>query len=83
VIDPRDIRTVFMGTPEFALAAFEGLLDFGLNLVAVYTQPDRPSGRGNRAAISRRVRGSSRPSEGGGAKCSTTNGVMASRRSDE
>jgi methionyl-tRNA formyltransferase len=48
VIDPRDIRTVFMGTPEFALATFEGVLDFGLNLVGVYTQPDRPSGRGNK-----------------------------------
>ncbi len=48
MIDPRNIRTVFMGTPDFALATFEGLLDFGLNLVGVYTQPDRPSGRGNK-----------------------------------
>jgi methionyl-tRNA formyltransferase len=48
VIDPRDIRTVFMGTPEFAQATFEGLLDFGLNLVGVFTQPDRPSGRGKK-----------------------------------
>lgn len=44
----KDIRTVFMGTPEFALATLEGLLDFGLNLVGIYTQPDRPSGRGNK-----------------------------------
>jgi len=48
VIDPKAIRTVFMGTPEFALATLEGLLDFGLNLVGVYTQPDRPSGRGKK-----------------------------------
>jgi methionyl-tRNA formyltransferase len=48
VIQPKDIRTVFMGTPEFALATLEGLLDFGLNLVGVYTQPDRPSGRGKK-----------------------------------
>jgi len=48
VILPKDIRTVFMGTPEFALATLEGLLDFGLNLVGVYTQPDRPSGRGKK-----------------------------------
>jgi len=48
VILPKDIRTVFMGTPEFALATMEGLLDFGLNLVGVYTQPDRPSGRGKK-----------------------------------
>ncbi len=44
----KDIRTVFMGTPDFALATMKGLLDFGLNLVGVYTQPDRPSGRGNK-----------------------------------
>ena len=37
MIDPKAIRTVFMGTPEFALATLEGLLDFGLNLVGVYT----------------------------------------------
>jgi len=48
VIDPKDIRTVFMGTPDFALATLEGLLGFGLNLVGVYTQPDRPSGRGKK-----------------------------------
>lgn len=48
MIRPSDIRTVFMGTPEFALATLEGLLDFGLNLVGVYTQPDRPSGRGKK-----------------------------------
>jgi len=47
VIKPQDIRTVFMGTPEFALATLQGLLDFGLDLRAVYTQPDRPKGRGN------------------------------------
>ncbi|MDY0268669.1 MAG: methionyl-tRNA formyltransferase [Trichloromonas sp.] len=47
MIKPQDIRTVFMGTPEFALATLQGLLDFGLDLRAVYTQPDRPKGRGN------------------------------------
>lgn len=46
MIDPRTIRTVFMGTPEFALATLEGLIAAGLNLVGAYTQPDRPSGRG-------------------------------------
>jgi len=48
VIKPQDIRTVFMGTPEFALATLQGLIDFGLNLCGVYTQPDRPKGRGNK-----------------------------------
>jgi len=46
VIDPRSIRTVFMGTPEFALPTLEGLLAAGLPVIGVYTQPDRPSGRG-------------------------------------
>jgi len=46
VTAPGTIRTVFMGTPEFALATLEGLVAAGLDLVGVYTQPDRPSGRG-------------------------------------
>jgi methionyl-tRNA formyltransferase len=49
-LKPETIRTVFMGTPGFALATFEGLIDFGLNLVGVYTQPDRPKGRGKKLA---------------------------------
>ncbi len=48
MIPPQSIRTVFMGTPEFALATLQGLIDAGLNLCAVYTQPDRPKGRGNK-----------------------------------
>lgn len=46
MIDVRALRTVFMGTPEFALPTLEGLLAVGVDLCAVYTQPDRPSGRG-------------------------------------
>jgi methionyl-tRNA formyltransferase len=48
LIEPGAIRTVFMGTPAFALATLEGLFDFGLKVVGVYTQPDRPAGRGNK-----------------------------------
>lgn len=48
MIEPSQLRTVFMGTPDFALATLQGLLDAGVDLVAVYTQPDRPKGRGNR-----------------------------------
>jgi len=40
------MRVVFMGTPEFAAPALEGLIHYGYEIVAVYTQPDRPSGRG-------------------------------------
>jgi methionyl-tRNA formyltransferase len=35
-----------MGTPEFALPTLEGLFAAGVDLVGIYTQPDRPSGRG-------------------------------------
>ncbi|MDY0191590.1 MAG: methionyl-tRNA formyltransferase [Desulfuromonas sp.] len=52
MIATQDIRTVFMGTPEFALATFQGLIDEGLNIVGVYTQPDRPKGRGKKLAAS-------------------------------
>jgi len=44
----RDIRTVFMGTPEFAIGTLEGLIAAGCQMVGVYTQPDRPSGRGKK-----------------------------------
>lgn len=39
-------RIVFMGTPEFAVPAFEALCDAGHRVVAAVTQPDRPAGRG-------------------------------------
>lgn len=45
---PSEIRTVFMGTPEFALATLAGLIESGCRMAGVYTQPDRPSGRGNK-----------------------------------
>ncbi len=41
-------RLVFAGTPEFAARHLEALLDAGLLPVAVYTQPDRPAGRGKK-----------------------------------
>ena len=43
-----DLRIVFAGTPAFAAAHLQALLQAGLNIVAVYTQPDRPAGRGHR-----------------------------------
>ncbi len=39
-------RIVFMGTPEFSLPAMERLVACGYEIVAVYTQPDKPAGRG-------------------------------------
>lgn len=45
-------RIVFAGTPEFALASLTALIDAGHSVVAVYTQPDRPAGRGRRVTAS-------------------------------
>lgn len=42
----KDLRIVFMGTPEFAVTSLKGLVDNGYNIVGVVTAPDRPSGRG-------------------------------------
>jgi len=39
-------RVVFMGTPEFAVPALESLVQGEYELVAVYSQPDKPAGRG-------------------------------------
>ena len=40
------MRFVFMGTPEFAVPPLAALVDAGILPVLVYTQPDRPAGRG-------------------------------------
>lgn len=40
------MRLVFMGTPTFAVTSVEALLRAGHEIAAVYTQPDRPAGRG-------------------------------------
>lgn len=42
------MRIVFAGTPEFSAAHLAALLEAGEAVVAVYTQPDRPAGRGQR-----------------------------------
>lgn len=42
----KDIKVVFMGTPEFAKCSLEGLYDAGYNIVGVFTNPDTLSGRG-------------------------------------
>ncbi|MDX1634127.1 MAG: methionyl-tRNA formyltransferase [Marinobacter sp.] len=46
------MRVVFAGTPDFAAAALRGLLAAGHQVVAVYSQPDRPAGRGRKLAAS-------------------------------
>jgi len=42
------MRVVFLGTPDFAVPSLRALIDSGNQVVAVFTQPDRPSGRGNK-----------------------------------
>ena len=42
------LRVVFMGTPEFAVPSLEALLGAGYDVVGVFTQPDRPKGRGGK-----------------------------------
>ncbi|XLS30493.1 methionyl-tRNA formyltransferase [Flavobacteriaceae bacterium M23B6Z8] len=42
----RDLRIVFMGTPEFAVAVLEKILNEKLTVVGVITAPDKPAGRG-------------------------------------
>lgn len=44
-MEKKDLRIVFMGTPEFAVGTLKLLLDGGYNVVAVVTQPDKPVGR--------------------------------------
>jgi methionyl-tRNA formyltransferase len=46
------MKTVFAGTPEFAVPALQALIDSRYSVAAVYTQPDRPAGRGRRPAAS-------------------------------
>lgn len=41
-----DIRIVFMGTPDFAVASLNALIQAGCNIVAVITAPYKPAGRG-------------------------------------
>ena len=45
-------KIVFAGTPEFAVPSLEALCDASYDVVAVYTQPDRPSGRGRKLKAS-------------------------------
>ena len=42
----RDLKIVFMGTPEFAVASLDALVTAGFNIVGVVTAPDKPAGRG-------------------------------------
>ena len=42
----KDLRIVFMGTPEFAVASLDALVKAGCNIVGIITAPDKQAGRG-------------------------------------
>ena len=46
------MRIVFMGTPDFAAASLQKLLDERFDVVGVFTQPDKPRGRGMELSFS-------------------------------
>ena len=46
------MRVVFMGTPDFSVPSLQALLDAGHEVAGVFTQPDRPKGRGGKVQMS-------------------------------
>ncbi len=44
----RELRVIYMGTPEFAVPSVDILVKNGVNVVAIITAPDKPAGRGNK-----------------------------------
>lgn len=47
-MNPKELRIVFMGTPEFAVPSLRALVAGGYNVVGVVTTPDKPAGRGQK-----------------------------------
>ncbi|NVO09887.1 MAG: methionyl-tRNA formyltransferase [Bacteroidales bacterium] len=48
----KDVRIVYMGTPDFAVAPLKALVEAGCNIVGVITVPDKPAGRGQKVQSS-------------------------------
>lgn len=46
------MKIVFMGTPEFSVPSLQALLNAGEEIVGVFTQPDKPKGRGGKVQLS-------------------------------
>ena len=51
-MNSQQLRVIYAGTPEFAVPALQALLDSEHEVIAVYTQPDRPAGRGRKLRAS-------------------------------
>ena len=44
-MEKKDLRIVYMGTPDFAVESLKRLVEGGYNVVGVITMPDKPMGR--------------------------------------
>lgn len=51
-MNKKDLRIVFMGTPDFAVESLRILVENGYNIVGVITMPDKPGGRGHKIQYS-------------------------------
>ena len=51
-MEKKDLRIVYMGTPDFAVEALRCLVEGGYNVVGVITMPDKPAGRGHKLQYS-------------------------------
>jgi methionyl-tRNA formyltransferase len=51
-MSPKEIRIVFMGTPDFAVESLKALVENGYNVVGLITAPDKPAGRGRQLSES-------------------------------
>lgn len=51
-MDKKDLRIVFMGTPDFAVESLRVLVEDNYNVVGVITMPDKPAGRGHKIQYS-------------------------------
>ena len=51
-MEKKNLRIVYMGTPDFAVESLRALVEGGYNVVAVVTMPDKPAGRGHKMQFS-------------------------------
>ena len=51
-MEKKDLRIVYMGTPDFAVESLRCLVEGGYNVVGVVTMPDKPAGRGHKLQFS-------------------------------
>lgn len=51
-MDKKDLKIVFLGTPDFAVPSLDRIVSSGYNVVGVVTMPDKPAGRGHRLYMS-------------------------------